>query len=139
MFSLGIPIVPAALTVRPALSMLQPGMLGSSALREFMWLFFSPLTFCDISYLPLLIPPQQPTQEQAIALAAQVTTLSSPPHHPGSLCACPPLQAQAAVANALRVPAVSYSKHDALAFRSTLLAQPALRTLAMKRQLNYPA
>lgn len=101
MFSLGKPVVPAALSVKVGLfAPLRPGMLGSSILREILWLFFSPYYDYQITLLAPIV--QGAENEMEFALRAQRLTAVS-----------------------LGVPATAYTKADALTYRRSLLKPKA--------------
>ena len=158
-FSLGSTVVPTALSVTPLLPLIQPGMLGSSVMREILWLFFVPVTVFDVTFLPViragdanapspvtstavLSSPRRhkelPEDTSAVAAAAvrsvhlQGGSSAACSVHMRSCscdlcCACLLVQAQRMVAECLGVPALTYTKKDALHLRKALLQSPDLR------------
>lgn len=96
------------------------GMLGSSVLRELLWLFFVPATQYTLEFLPEVARgleadpqpagqvPEAEVEVEAAAAAAAARTA-------------------AAIGAALGIPCTHYTKHDALALRRRLAQDPALR------------
>lgn len=58
LFSLAIPVQPAALRVTVPFLPLVPSKLGTSVLAEVMWLFFCPCWHYHIQYLPVQVRHQ---------------------------------------------------------------------------------
>eukprot|EP01112_Ceratiomyxa_fruticulosa_P023356 TRINITY_DN888_c0_g1_i3.p1 TRINITY_DN888_c0_g1~~TRINITY_DN888_c0_g1_i3.p1 ORF type:complete len:297 (+),score=46.04 TRINITY_DN888_c0_g1_i3:119-1009(+) len=76
LFSLGKPVHPVALDVRVPILPLNPGMLGTSVIKEVLWLFFYPCTIWSLTFLP---PQTKRADESEIDFArrAQVATANS--------------------------------------------------------------
>lgn len=119
MFTLGIPVLPVTLRARVLLlPLLQPGMLGSSVLRELLWLFFVPGTLYTVHFLP------------EVSRAGDAGDRSGEGSGEGdaeAAAAAAAARAQAAAGAALGIPCTAYTKHDALALRRRLAQDPALR------------
>jgi len=100
LFSLGKPIVPVALKVHIPFLPLSASMLGTSVLREVLWLFFYP---CIIFNLTFMQPQSIQKGETEIQFARRV---------------------QCMTANTLGVVATEYTYKHALQLRLSILPKP---------------
>lgn len=96
MFSLGRPVVPCAIRARPLLPRFAVDILGSTAIRELLWVFFCPWTRFEIVELPSL---ERAHGEDATAFAER---------------------AQRAIAAEIGAVPTAYTKADALQWRVKL-------------------
>jgi len=97
LFSLGKPVHPVALTVDVPILPLNPGMLGTSVIKEVLWLFFYP---CTIWSLTFLSPQKKEVNEDEISFARRT---------------------QCITANSLGIFPTNYSYKDALKLRIEIM------------------
>lgn len=97
LFSLGKPILPVALRAWVPLIPVEPGVLGTSVLREVLWLFFYPVLVFDVKFLE---PQQKRDGESDVEFAKRVQEMT---------------------AKELQICATNYSYKDALQLRSRLM------------------